>query len=59
MIEDSEEMSAAVKQQISLFSRLVYWINSLLINTVATMTQSYSFRVKKNAKIRDITIRNN
>lgn len=38
MIEDSEEMSAAVKQQISLFSPLVYWINSLLINTVATMT---------------------
>ena len=38
MIEDSKEMSATVKQQISLFSRLVYWINSLLINTVATMT---------------------
>ena len=38
MIEDSKEMSAAVKQQISLFSGLVYWINSLLINTVATMT---------------------
>lgn len=38
MIEDSEEMSAALKQQISLFSSLVHWINSLLINTVATMT---------------------
>lgn len=38
MIKDSEEMSASLKQQISVFSRLVHWINSLLINTVATMT---------------------
>jgi len=36
MIEDSEEMSATLKQQISLFGRLVAWVNSLLINTVAT-----------------------
>ena len=59
MIEDSEEISAALKQQISVFSRLVAWVNSRLVNTVAAMTSSYSFHVKKNAKTRDIAIRNN